>query len=408
MDRRQLRKCKSTSAKAGAQPLNSINVCKKVEVRLNPSFYHKYKCPPMKRRRPSSEEDDSHWLLGQNPLARVKQVPVVRAKTPEAIEDSKADIRAKIASATPDKNTNPADLSQVTPSPVNSSSTKRLDSGIGSEIGSGSENMDLDRCPSPIASGSSMNNQGSKVTEVHNDRIHSVSGHDDMEAEHLQAMAGIELLRSRVKELKRTKLELERRKMELCEVREEARKDMEEVERRAHLNMSASVQKEREAIKKQAEKDVEAIRKESKAYQETLRKQAEIDRTSFEKLYNSQLQTLRKHAEKELESEHAKAKKNERAAVKAAEEKILRKMDSMQRKMQGKIDAAEKERKKMVEDTQREAKREVESYQRTAEQAVIRYNKLIAEYNVLEGRITGAARLLSPTNPRALKEGGKS
>lgn len=96
------------------------------------------------------------------------------------------------------------------------------------------------------------------------------------------------------------------------------------------------------------------------------------------------MQTLRKQAEKELESEHAKAKKNERAAVKAAEEKILRKMDSMQRKMQGKIDAAEKERKKMVEDTQREAKREVESYQRTAEQAVIRYNKLIAEYNVLE------------------------
>nr|XP_054750979.1 translation initiation factor IF-2-like [Lytechinus pictus] len=404
MDRRQPRKCKSLYAKVDQHSPSSIDESRKAAAHLPTlsTFYDNCTSPIVKRRRPSSEEDDSHWLLGQTPLPRIKPV-FQRANTPDMVEDSKAVVQEQIAASTPNKNSCPIDVHEATSSPVksgltNSRPAKRLDSGIGSEISSGSETMDSDRWPSPITSGSSVANQGSDITKEHENKTQEVKVHDGIDEEHLQAMAGIELLRSRVKELKRTKLELERTKMELREVREEARRDMEEVERRAHINMTAAIQSKVDAVKEQAEKDVEAVRIENKAFQETLEKQAKKDREAMEKLASNQLETLRKQLEKELELEGAKAKKNEQAAVRAAEEKILRKMDSMQRKMQGKIDAAEKERKKAVEDIQRETKREVESCQRIAEQAVMRYNKLIAEYNVLEGRISDAARLLTPMN----------
>lgn len=287
------------------------------------------------------------------------------------------------------------------------------DSGIGSEITcSGGESDSWLSSPGYDAPDSSRIQHHAEVASDTAEESLLQTGHEDVETEHVQAMASIELLKSRVNELKRTRLELDRTKMELAEVREESRKDMAELERRAQIDLAATVSREVEAIKKQAQKEVEAAQAESENYQAAVKAEAEKNRHEMERLAREQLESLRRQAEKELETERGKVKK----AVQAAGERWQKKVESVQRHMQGKVDAAERERKKQVETVQRqmqgkvdaaereirknreeiqkEARKEVEMFERKAELAARKYNKLIAEYNVLDARISDAANLL--------------
>ncbi|XP_071476439.1 uncharacterized protein [Diadema antillarum] len=182
--------------------------------------------------------------------------------------------------------------------------------------------------------------------------------------EDTRAVAAIEYVKERLDELEVTKEELRQVKIELAETRRELMATQEEVR----------------VVKGQAQSRVEAVEK-----------QKLVDIKQLEEKAEMALSELREQTRKEIRMERERAKKK----VLSAEEVGQRKVRAVQQDMQTKLEAVKEEAQKELALAQSRAEEEVVTQRRKAERAVVKYNKLIAEHNILQGRISDAASLLS-------------